>query len=491
MIAAASLMRVGAIWLYYLLPIRHRGNRTAKITECPNVSLQACRSRLLCTCILLATTPLTAGAAGLLHADPDRHVLRSEPVASTAHFPTSDYLTGNWGGARDQLREKGADIELNYTTEPMYNVDGGEKNGGTYIHNVDLDLKFDLDKMFGGGNTTFLAKVAQRSGHSTSSRYVAPSEGGNTFTVQEAYGNQTVQLVNVQFNTRFLDDRLDLAYGRIVANDDFLRSPLYCQFINNSFCGSPKPVFLQNPFAFSAYPTAQWGARSRYDTASRDWTFQGAVYNADINDQNGDPADSGSNTHGTNWEIGGNGVVLAGEIHFHHHRDSTKALPGTYKIGGFYMNGDYQDISKTDNSTVDDNAMLWLLADQALYRETPGSEQGLSGFGVLVFSLKDKANTMDNYFNTGLLYKGLFDSRPKDVTGVAITAGWYSDELNNARKSEGEKDQDYEAVIEVNHKFVLTRGIAITPDIQYVIRPAGTGDIDDALLLGGRLSVQF
>ena len=60
-----------------------------------------------------------------------------------------------------------------------------------------------------------------------------------------------------------------------------------------------------------------------------------------------------------------------------------------------------------------------------------------------------------------------------------------------AIRSEGEKDQDYEAVIEVNHKFVLTRGIAITPDIQYVIRPAGTGDIDDALLLGGRLSVQF
>jgi hypothetical protein len=33
---------------------------------------------------------------------------------------------------------------------------------------------------------------------------------------QEAYGGQTVQLVNVQFNTRFLDDRLGLAYGRLV-----------------------------------------------------------------------------------------------------------------------------------------------------------------------------------------------------------------------------------------------------------------------------------
>jgi porin len=418
-------------------------------------------------------------------------VLRSEPVEPTDHFPTSDYLTGNWGGVRDQLKEKGVDVQLNYTTEPMYNVSGGELTGGTYIHNIDLDLKFDLGKIFGVGNTTFLLKVAQRSGDSTSIRNIAPSEGGNAFPVQEAFGGQTWHLVNVQFDTRFLDDRLDLAYGRLVANDDFLRSPLYCQFINNSYCGSPKAVFMQNPFAFSAYPSAQWGVRGRYDTASQDWTFQGAVYDADVNDQNGDPADPGNNERGTNWSFGGNGVVLAGEAQFHINRHFTEALPGVYKIGGYYMNGDYEDISKTDNSTLDGNAMLWLLADQALYREAPGSDQGLSWFGALVFSLKDKVNTMSDYFNTGLLYKGLFDSRPKDVTGVAITTGWYSNEINTARASEGKSDQDYEAVIEVNHKFVLTRGIAITPDIQYVIRPAGTGDIDNALVLGFRLSVQF
>lgn len=68
--------------------------------------------------------------------------------------------------------------------------------------------------------------------------------------------------MNVQFNARLFGERLELAHGRLVANDDFLRSPPYCQFLNNSFCDSPKPVFLQNPFTFSAYPTAQWGARA-------------------------------------------------------------------------------------------------------------------------------------------------------------------------------------------------------------------------------------
>ena len=345
---------------------------------------------------VLILSGLTMGAAtDLLATD-----LQHEGAANAAkdHYPVSDYLTGNWGGVRNRLREQGVDVLLHYTTEPMYNVSGGEKNGGTYTDNIGFDLKLDLDRMFGGGNTTLLLKLSQRDGNSVSDRYVAPSEGGNTFTVQEIFGGQTFKVANVQLNTLLLQDRLDLAYGRLVVNDDFLRSPLYCQFVNNSFCGSPKPVFLHDPFTFGAYPTAQWGARARYDTESRDWTLQAAIYDGDPEDKNGDPASKGNNKHGTNWEFGGNGVVLASELHFHRNRGSMEALPGVYKIGGFYMNGDFKDISRTDNATVNGNAMLWLLADQMLYRETKGLSQGLSWFGALVFSLKDKANQMDNYF---------------------------------------------------------------------------------------------
>ncbi len=210
--------------------------------------------------------------------------------------------------------------------------------------------------MLDWNNTTLLFKFSQRSGDSVSEKYVAPSAGGNTFTVQEIYGGQTWKVAKVQFNTLLLDNRLDLAYGRLVANDDFLRSPLYCQFVNNSFCGSSK---------------------------------------------------------------------------------------------------------------------------------------GLSWTGSVVFSLEDKVNLMDNYFNTALLYEGLFSSRPRDVTGLGITADWYSDELNQAGDSEGKADKDYEAVIELNHKFDLNHDFSITPDLQYIIRPAGTGDIDNALVIGAKLTVQF
>lgn len=414
----------------------------------------------------------------------------SSPAAATA-FPTRDYLTGNWSGVRDRLHNSGVRVGLNYSTETMFNIAGGEKRGGTYADNIGLEFQFDLAKLTGIPHTTFLVKMSQRDGDSVSSRFIAPSQGGNTFPVQELYGGQTFKLVNVQFTTRLADNRLDLAYGRLVANDDFLRSDLYCQFLNNSFCGSPKPVFLQNPFTFTAYPLATWGARAALDTPSRNWTFQAALYDGDPEGRKGDPAGENQNLHGTWWGFGNNGVTLAGELRYHVHRGSVSALPAVYKIGGFYMTGRFQDLSRTGNVTTTGDAMIWLLADQMLYRESPGERRGLSAFGSLVLSLTDKTNPMTSYFNAGVVYEGLFRIRPQDRTGLAVTAGWFGSEYKTGLAAAGLETKSHEAVIELNHLFLVGRGIGIQPDLQYIIRPAGTGSISNALAVGAKVSVDF
>lgn len=411
--------------------------------------------------------------------------------ASATGYSTQEYLTGNWGGMRDRWRSAGVAFNLSWTAEPIANVSGGERRGGTYADNIGLDLDFDLERLLGIPSTSLLIKVSKRDGLSVSERFIAPSEGGNAFPVQELYGGQNVKLANVQFNTRRLDDRLDLAYGRLIANDDFLRSDLYCQFLNNAFCGSPKAVFYQNPFSFSAYPVAAWGARARYDTASRVWTLQLALYDGDIEGKEGDPASSSHNAHGTSWGLGNNGVTLAGEIHYHLNRDSDTALPGVYKIGGYVMNGDFARVDSTTGETTSGNAMGWLLADQMLYRAHPGSDRGLWGFGALVFSLSDDTNPMTGYVNAGLVYQGFFTGRPRDRTGLAVSYGRFGAEIDRARRALGFAEKDAETVIELNHSFDLGRGVHIQPDIQYIVRPAATGRIDNALAIGAKLSVQF
>jgi porin len=432
----------------------------------------------------------------MTHRNRPRQVLASltlaaaVPLALATDYPASDYLLGDWR-TRDSWSHGGISLGLNWTAEPMFNVAGGEMQGGTYADNIAMDVTLNLERLFGVPATTLLVKGSKRDGLSVSQQFIAPSIGGNLFTVQELYGGQNVKLANVQFNTVLLGKRLDLAYGRLIANDDFLRSPLYCQFVNNSFCGSPKPVFLQNPFTFTAYPLATWGARVRYDTPARQWTIQAALYDGDPEGREGDPTAANHNQHGTSWGWGDNGITLAGEVHYHLNRDSKTALPGVYKVGGYYMTGDFLKVASIDNTTQSGNAMGWVLADQMFYREKPGSQRGLWGFGAVVFSFTNATNPMNWYFNAGLVYQGLFLSRPRDTTGFAITSGWFDSEVNQAQAAQGLPGKNYEAVVELNHQFVLGRGISFQPDLQYIIRPGGTGQIDNALAIGARVSVTF
>jgi porin len=155
------------------------------------------------------------------------------------------------------------------------------------------------------------------------------------------------------------------------------------------------------------------------------------------------------------------------------------------------MTGQFQDLSSTDDSTDTGSAMGWVLADQMLYREQPGVDRGPWGFGSLVFSFTNDTSPVPWYVGAGLVYEGLFKGRPRDTTGLAIISGWFGDEVNVSRRGERLPEKDYEAIIELNHQFVLGRGISIQPDIQYIIRPVGTGEIDNALAIGARVSVNF
>ena len=116
----------------------------------------------------------------------------------------------------------------------------------TYLHNINAELKLDLAKLIGIPHTIFLSKYSSRDGDNLSEEYVVPGSAENGRFVygeyfnksQEAFGGQTTKLVNFQLTTQI--DSLTLNYGRLVMNDLFLRSDLYCSFMNNGICGGPK-----------------------------------------------------------------------------------------------------------------------------------------------------------------------------------------------------------------------------------------------------------
>jgi porin len=82
----------------------------------------------------------------------------------------------------------------------------------------------------------------------------------------------------------------------------------------------------------------------------------------------------------------------------------------------------------------------------------------------------------------GLVYRGLFGGRDHDTTNLGLYYGQFSDDL---------PDQSFETVVEVNYRFQLTPWLYAMPDFQYVFRPNGSDETDDALVLGAEIGLDF
>ena len=176
--------------------------------------------------------------------------------------------------------------------------------------------------------------------------------------------------------------------------------------------------------------------------------------------------------------------------------------PGHYKLGGFYHSGDFQEVARDVNGAnrfttglagdqFSGNSGFYVLLDQMLYREEPEADQGLYAFGVFVTSPDQNENTFPYFYSVGLVYQGLLDFRPQDKTALGATTGWFSDKLSDARRDAGLERQSAETVIELNHQIQVTPAIYVRPDLQYVIRPSGRRDIDNALVVGFEAGVTF
>jgi len=112
---------------------------------------------------------------------------------------------------------------------------------------------------------------------------------------------------------------------------------------------------------------------------------------------------------------------------------------------------------------------------------------GLKLFGLLTYSDQDEVAKTPFQGSIGAVYKGLIPSRQDDRTFFYATYGQISDEYG---RSLGE-DTDFEAVYEFGHRFRIIPSFFIQPSVQYIQKPGGTGDIDDAVVLGAWVGVSF
>jgi porin len=82
------------------------------------------------------------------------------------------------------------------------------------------------------------------------------------------------------------------------------------------------------------------------------------------------------------------------------------------------------------------------------------------------------------------------------VAGFAVIYGHFSDDLRRAqrllrRTGVATPVQDYELVFEWAYSIHLAHWARLEPDLQYIVKPGGSGAIPNAVVAGFQLTMTF
>ena len=166
-----------------------------------------------------------------------------------------------------------------------------------------------------------------------------------------------------------------------------------------------------------------------------------------------------------------------------------KGLPGHYWVGGYYSPWNFAQFGTTE--TASNSYGFYGHADQMVWQESPGSDQGLTLWSAVVLSPQQNIAKLPFQANAGVVYKGLIPARDQDYTIFGLVYGKFSRNYARTVEAAGNGYPQYEMVLEWGYRVNFTKFAYIQPDVQWVINPGGTGRIPNALVLGAQMSVVF
>lgn len=416
----------------------------------------------------------------------------------------SHWGSGDWNGLRSDLQDKGVSLIIGYVGEGASNLKGGYNTDRTarYTSQWALGTHLDLEKMLGWRNAEFQLLVTERSGRNLSNDRIGDPRTGQLSSVQEVWGRgQTWRLTQMWYRQTFFDNTLDIKLGRIGVNEDFNSFP--CDFQSLAFCASP----IGNVAGDIWYsgPVSQWAIRSKYNLNAQ-WAVQLGLF-----EQNPSYLETGNG-----FKLSGSGtkgalvpVELIWKPAF-----GGQALPGEYRLGYYHSSASAPDVYKDLHGAAQGETGLaakkrgsksgwWLMGSQQLTTRHGDSERGLSLFAN--FTWHDRAtSSIDSFQNIGLVYRGLFDARPRDDIGLGIARIHVNDKVTKRQRqiNAGNGITDYanpgyvplqrsEYNIELNYGVHVTNWLTVRPNLQYVRYPGGVRQVKNAVVGGVKLQAGF
>ncbi|WP_347455294.1 carbohydrate porin [Acinetobacter thermotolerans] len=393
--------------------------------------------------------------------------------AESAFDPQGQYLLGDWGGKRTELAQQGVKFEANLLTDTAYLAEGGRNDGADPLTSAQLWLgtQLDMEKLAGWDGVTIRAVATARQGQSTSIEDLQDPNAPHMANVQGTFGrgNQKSRLSELSIEKKFKDQGTSIKAGRLGLGMDF--NVMGCDFASTAFCAAQMGKWQGNIWMNT--PVSQWGARVKQEL-NPELAVQVGVY--EFNPENA------LERHGWNLDTdNADGVTIPAEVIWSP-KSFVNGLPGSYRVGGMYNTADnpdnQYDVAKGKGIDGKNRTFAgWLAVEQQL-TSTGNGRQGLHSFANFTWHDRD-TNKVDNSQQIGLKYIGLVDSQPNDILGLAVNRVHVNDRINNPNF-----DASAEYNIELNYSYNPTKWLMLRPNLQYVINPGSTNNVDNAFVLG-------
>ncbi|UNW07448.1 carbohydrate porin [Acinetobacter sp. YH12047] len=401
--------------------------------------------------------------------------------AESAFDPQGQYLLGDWNGKRTELAQQGVKFEANLLTDTAYLADGGRNEGADPLTSAQLWLgtQLDMEKLAGWDGVTVRAVATARQGQSTSVRDLQ-GDAAQWANVQGTFGrgNQDSRLTELSIEKNYKDQGLSIKAGRLGLGMDF--NVMACDFASTAFCAAQMGKWQGNIWMNT--PVAQWGARVKQQL-NPEVAVQVGVY--EFNPDNGN-----AKAEGQGWSLdtdNADGVTIPAEVIWTP-KSLVNGLPGSYRVGGMYNTADDVANQKDVATGEGKNRTFagWLAVEQQLTSIGNG-RQGLYSFANFTWHDRD-TNKVDNSQQLGLKYIGLVDSQPNNILGLAVNRVHVNDRFADSRPV---YDASAEYNIELNYSYNATKWLMLRPNLQYVINPGSSNQVDNALVLGLTTRVVF
>lgn len=420
-------------------------------------------------------------------------LLASTAQAQQARDDNDRYLTGDWGGARTRLEDRGINLGATYFAEGAGNFRGGSRHDVAYAAELSVYGSFDLQKLWGWSGGTLRVKFTNRNGENLNDT----AQLHELMQSQPIYGRGNITRISQFYLQQKLDDdRLTIKLGRLTVGDEFDDYP--CNFMLLSMCGS-QPGNMLGSIIYNN-PVSQWAGTLRYD-------FSPSLY-ASLGVYQVDPAYLRT-SQGLNFlsPSGTIGVLVPAEVGWKWHPGG---LPGTYKLGGWYDNAGGDDLFENQDRRpllLDGGRARHRGHDHGFYfsavqRVLPRGGDPARGLDVEFHAVHANARItrVDRLVTLGLVYHGPFDSRPRDMFGVGTAWLHVSNELaRGERIYNATLPPDAEPLVVQNaersflmfYHVQLLGSVYLSPELQYIRHPSGNRDYHDDLVLGLRTVLDF